>query len=488
MSLFDCIFFDKHYYLDSNSDVKRSGLDAKEHYLRFGKMEGRAPSLYCAKERNSCLYAFRLDEKLFSEKWYLFNYPDVAKAGINPLVHYVKNGRQEGRFPNEFYKRSINPFHIWFQRERANLILKEISDIPLKLYFDHDLGGGANVYYNIRTTNEDNILRVQQAIQPRKFKLTFKLKGRESTLELNIYSVKQLYKFLEKLNLESIIINNLVSFDALAILNVIERLKAHCKDITYLCHEYHALCPSYTLMDCNMQFCNGCTDVSICSKCFPKLCLSDNPITHKLLLSGAKNISEWRKKFSHFLQNVATSLVTFDLSVADMFCKYYPELSKKITNIPHLVPPLRKANITPSEDIVICTIGSITSVAKGEEVMRLLDKQLDGQNGVRCIMIGRSKGELKNIVSTGPYERDSLPELLERHHADIVFIPSVCAETFSYTTSEVMMMGLPLACFNFGAQARRTRNYEKGYILDYARKETLLSQLIDAVEDCRNNF
>ncbi len=34
---------------------------------------------------------------LFDGGWYLANNADVAKAGANPLLHYLKNGRMEGR-------------------------------------------------------------------------------------------------------------------------------------------------------------------------------------------------------------------------------------------------------------------------------------------------------------------------------------------------------------------------------------------------------
>lgn len=36
---------------------------------------------------------------LFDSKWYLQQYPDVAQAGINPVVHYVMAGASEGRLP-----------------------------------------------------------------------------------------------------------------------------------------------------------------------------------------------------------------------------------------------------------------------------------------------------------------------------------------------------------------------------------------------------
>lgn len=44
----------------------------------------------------------RIGNPLFDPDWYLAEYPDVARAGANPLVHFVSNGVDEGRSPNAF--------------------------------------------------------------------------------------------------------------------------------------------------------------------------------------------------------------------------------------------------------------------------------------------------------------------------------------------------------------------------------------------------
>lgn len=51
---------------------------------------------------------------LFDEDYYLATYPDVASAGIKPLLHYVNFGDREGRWPNSvfspnFYRTQFGP-------------------------------------------------------------------------------------------------------------------------------------------------------------------------------------------------------------------------------------------------------------------------------------------------------------------------------------------------------------------------------------------
>lgn len=72
-------FFDKHFYLNSNPDVRKSGVNPIIHFISRGWKENRDPS------------------PEFSTSWYLKTYDDVRSSGQNPLIHYIKYGRKEGR-------------------------------------------------------------------------------------------------------------------------------------------------------------------------------------------------------------------------------------------------------------------------------------------------------------------------------------------------------------------------------------------------------
>jgi len=74
--------FDASWYLAQYPDVARANVEPMRHYLVFGAAEGRDP------------------HPLFDTSWYLDRYPDVRRAGINPLVHYILRGAMEGRHPH----------------------------------------------------------------------------------------------------------------------------------------------------------------------------------------------------------------------------------------------------------------------------------------------------------------------------------------------------------------------------------------------------
>ena len=73
--------FDPIYYLFTYPDVRVADMDPLSHFMKVGWKEGRNPS-----ER-------------FNTTFYLTTYPDVAEMKINPLLHYLQFGIREKRQP-----------------------------------------------------------------------------------------------------------------------------------------------------------------------------------------------------------------------------------------------------------------------------------------------------------------------------------------------------------------------------------------------------
>lgn len=73
--------FDERYYLLTYPDVRRADIDPVWHFLKFGAAEHRNPG------------------RGFDTRFYLEHNPDVDPSVINPLVHYLLHGRCEGRLP-----------------------------------------------------------------------------------------------------------------------------------------------------------------------------------------------------------------------------------------------------------------------------------------------------------------------------------------------------------------------------------------------------
>lgn len=83
--LFDC-----RYYLEAYPDIRKADIDPLWHFIKFGWKENRNPSS-----------RFNIGE-------YLTFYPDVKAAGINPLIHYYRYGKMEGKITKINNKLKLN--------------------------------------------------------------------------------------------------------------------------------------------------------------------------------------------------------------------------------------------------------------------------------------------------------------------------------------------------------------------------------------------
>ena len=69
---------DRVWYRNTYTDLGEQ-VNPIDHYAAQGWREGKDPN------------------PNFSTTWYLAQYPDVAAAGTNPLLHYLRHGRAERR-------------------------------------------------------------------------------------------------------------------------------------------------------------------------------------------------------------------------------------------------------------------------------------------------------------------------------------------------------------------------------------------------------
>ncbi len=85
-------YFDPNYYLITYPDIRRADLDPLWHFVRCGWKEGRNPS------------------DSFDTNYYLISNHDVKNENINPLIHYIKFGKSENRktAPQNMYDMFLN--------------------------------------------------------------------------------------------------------------------------------------------------------------------------------------------------------------------------------------------------------------------------------------------------------------------------------------------------------------------------------------------
>lgn len=128
------VWFDTSFYLAEYPDVASSGMNPLQHFHEYGWKEWRNPSpkfdtAQYANEHmadqvgaiNPLLHRMQnpIDDdgrrkrgrdydvlkasRLFDDQYYLREYPDVARAALDPLEHYIERGAKEGRRVSEWF-------------------------------------------------------------------------------------------------------------------------------------------------------------------------------------------------------------------------------------------------------------------------------------------------------------------------------------------------------------------------------------------------
>jgi glycosyltransferase involved in cell wall biosynthesis len=242
------------------------------------------------------------------------------------------------------------------------------------------------------------------------------------------------------------------------------------------------ICTSYTLLDKNGRFC-GITAIENCQGCLP------HHYGDFLSLAANKNVNQWRAVWGMCLKNTDV-ILCFSMSSERILLQAYPRLdAAKFEIRPHTVDylPERGVSLNLSGPLNIGIVGTI-NIHKGVEIVRqmagLIEKK---QLPIKITVIGElDRTRPTSVIKiTGRYERQNLPDLIESNGINIAFLPSICSETFSYVTEELIQLDVPLAVFNLGAPADRVIAYPKGLVINIIEAEYALNEIMSFYERLR---
>jgi len=90
-----CEDFDDDFYCGAYSDVAGADSNPLLHYVRYGRNEGRIP-------RGPTTAELALVAEIVDPNYYLARYNDLAKSNTDPVQHFATFGWREGRDPNPF--------------------------------------------------------------------------------------------------------------------------------------------------------------------------------------------------------------------------------------------------------------------------------------------------------------------------------------------------------------------------------------------------
>lgn len=359
---------------------------------------------------------------------------------------------------------------------------KNYKDILL--WVDLSLGGGTESYSReqFKSLKTDfNIFRIQYDHEYDCYLISI-----PGECIVVVDSFDAICTILSKISFNQICVNSVVGWKkALKLLNELSIYKSiHINTkISYRCHDYYALCPSLNLLNCDGLYCNLGV-VSDCQKCINKVHLNSINKDNEILFSEFSDIHKWREFWGNFLYNTVDEIIAFSNSTRELFVRVYPNIKEKIKIIPHDFIKLNKAVIKEHSGINIAFLGNLNLYQKGHDVVISMIRN-NKNSGVKFFVIGSLDDCPNDVTVSGAYTVQQIPQLFEKYLIDIVFIPSICPETFSYTTAEAVSTGVPVACYNIGAPAERVSGYNKGLVLNTISAVDNLSEIIQFVKESK---
>jgi len=142
-------WFDEKYYLKKYPDIKRTGLDPILDYILFGYSKSLFPS-----DKFEKIYNILKISNLFDENYYLNNNTEIKKSGLDPLFDYIFSGYKKGKLPSnnfdgDFYLNlyknvnnlGFNPLvhYVLYGKNEGKVIKSYSEDYKFVKYSDNEI-------------------------------------------------------------------------------------------------------------------------------------------------------------------------------------------------------------------------------------------------------------------------------------------------------------------------------------------------------------
>jgi glycosyltransferase involved in cell wall biosynthesis len=344
--------------------------------------------------------------------------------------------------------------------------------MELSTHVTHSLGGGVRKSIELETEKLDAIRLVIEPVD--QFSIQLKFSYSESVFEVRVNShpgddlFEELFSYL---GIRTVVIQHLLGYST----ELTNSLMSSKTEKTLRLHDFYYICPRIHLVgqtntDCNLP------DIGTCNNCLQSdtnfdietYRLSKAPILRNVSRISAPS-SDTAKRYQTIIKNLDVEVNSFDIS------------QTKIS-----LPKLRDKR----DSIVVAVLGELTK-HKGLDLILELAKSTTSKS-FKFEVIGSlptgTKVSGSNIRIHGSYENFS--DLIEKVilvRPDIFLFPGRIPETFSYTLSEALSFGIPIAYFKTGAIAERLDGFSKGIPLNLDANVndvlTEISQCLTVLQD-----
>lgn len=290
-----------------------------------------------------------------------------------------------------------------------------------------------------------------------------KVKHAPNLDDIRISDVEALHARCTALGISEVHTHSLVDFSPespIFIAELVERLKARWE---INLHDYKVVCPRVNLADEDGHYCGEPADAD-CDRCLKR----------RGNMFGERSIRRWRELHGRIMA-LADEIQVPDQDVAERLLRYFPDLQFRV--VPHESGlterppgPVAGNRRPPSEALHVVVIGAIGKLKGYDILMSCADDARKRGLPLRFSVLGYTMRdaalESLGVDVTGRYIDDEAVERLRNLRPDIVWLPSIWPETYSYTLSVALHAGCPVAAFDVGAISSRLRRLgETDYLM-----------------------
>jgi len=278
-----------------------------------------------------------------------------------------------------------------------------------------------------------------------------------------------LWSILGALGLAEVQIHHLIDFPVEAPRLLRDRLRAAGLAYDFVVHDYFAICPRVNLVDASGHYC-GEPALSACQRC----------VARRGSRAGRVDMAAWRARYRALLTDAREVRVP-DADVAGRLARYMPDLGAIVVrpHEPPIVAPPAPGRRRPGP-VRVAVLGAIGATKGFDAVLGVAGHIQRHGLAMEIAVIGYTQNDAAaraaGIAVTGPYVNDEVAARIEAVDPDLIWIPSVWPETYSYTLSIALRSGRAVATFDIGALGTRLRAAGRGALipLDLARHPAAL--------------
>jgi len=326
------------------------------------------------------------------------------------------------------------------------------SSKPVHLYVEHGLGGGVKraIEDEIRATSDlvTSIIFRPCRIYHDEFDTEISSADPRDGLHLILRSVedrKFIFDILKACGVERLKVHHTMGLP-FSIKEIVDQLQV---PFDLVVHDYYYICPQVTLFSNEGKYC-GEPELDGCSGC-----LAARPVAE------APDILWWRQEHKYLFEK-ADKITAPSQDCASRVQKYFP--TSVITAKPH-EPELYRKDLSilripggsPLVELRVAILG-VLALHKGAALVQEVINQIKYQNlPIKVKLIGTVESGLigDSIEQTGRYVEDKLLDLINEYDPHLIWFPSLCPETYSFTLSAALSTSRPILATDFGAFSER---------------------------------